>query len=127
MKRLMAETGATGAQQVRPVSALLQQSRLVLDAMRAFLIAALLVALAGCELDEPTLGGTIVSVVEAEQPGREPSPRQYEDLLWPEVAWKIDVRLDTGEEVTVIHNGERRYAPGERVHLLPAEDGELLL
>lgn len=94
--------------------------------MRVFLIAAL-VALAGCQLDEPTIGGTILSVVEAEQREREPSPARYEDLLWPEVAWKIDVRLDNGEEVTVIHNGERRYAPGERVHLLPAEDGALLL
>jgi hypothetical protein len=94
--------------------------------MRALLIAALL-ALAGCQAEEPTLGGTIVSVAEAEQLEREPSPRQYENLLWPEVAWKIDVRLDSGEEVTVIHNGERRYVPGERVYVLRAEDGELLL
>jgi hypothetical protein len=94
--------------------------------MRILLIAALL-ALAGCQLDEPTIGGTILSVAEAEQPEREPSPARYEDLLWPEVAWKIDVRLDNGNEVTVIHNGERRYTPGERVHLLPAENGALLL
>jgi hypothetical protein len=37
------------------------------------------------------------------------------------------VRLDNGEEVTVIHKGERRYAPGDRVYVLRAEDGELLL
>lgn len=94
--------------------------------MRILLICALL-ALAGCQPDEPTVGGTILSVMEAEQAEREPSPARYEDLLWPEVAWKIDVRLDNGEEVTVIHNGERRFAPGERVHVLPAEDGALLL
>jgi hypothetical protein len=93
--------------------------------MRAVLIAALL-ALAGCQIDEPTLGGTIVGVAEADL-GREPSPKQYEDPLVPEVAWKVDVRLDNGDEVTVIHNGERRYAPGERVRVLKAEDGELLL
>lgn len=97
--------------------------------MRALLIAAL-VALAGCQFDEPTLGGTIVNVIEADL-GREPSPQEngkhYEDPLVPEVAWKVDVRLDNGDEVTVIHNGERRYAPGERVRVLKAEDGELLL
>jgi outer membrane lipoprotein SlyB len=94
--------------------------------MRALLIAAL-VALAGCQAEEPTLGGTVVSIAETEQPAREPSPARYEDLLWPEVAWKLDVRLDNGEEVTVIHKGERRYAPGDRVYVLRAEDGELLL
>ena len=93
--------------------------------MRALLVAAL-VALAGCEFDEPTLGGTVLSVVEADL-GREPSPKQYEDPLVPEVAWQVDVRLDSGDEVTVIHNGERRYAPGERVRVLKADDGELLL
>lgn len=94
--------------------------------MRAILIAALL-ALAGCQADEPTLGGTIVSVAEAGLDRRETSPRQYEDPFWPEVGWKIEVRLDSGEEVTVVHNGERRYAPGERVYVLRAEGGELLL
>ena len=94
--------------------------------MRALLIAALL-ALAGCELDEPSLGGTILSVAEAQLDRREASPKQYEDPFWPEVGWRIGVRLDSGEEVTVIHNGERRYAPGERVYVLRAEDGELLL
>ena len=93
--------------------------------MRALLIAALL-ALAGCQVDEPTIGGTILAVSEADL-GREPSSKQYEDPLVPEVAWKIDVRLDSGAEVTVIHNGERRYTPGERVYVLKGNDGALLL
>ena len=100
--------------------------RIVLASMRILLISALL-ALAGCELEEPTLGGTVLSVAEAQADRREASPRQYEDPFWPEVGWKIDVRLDNGQEVTVIHNGERRYAPGERVYVLRADDGELLL
>lgn len=84
-------------------------------------------ALSGCQLDEPTLGGTVLKVAEAERIEREPSPARYDDPLWPEVAWRIEVRLDNGDEVTVIHNGERRYSPGERVHVLPAGDGALLL
>ena len=95
--------------------------------MRALLVAAL-VALAGCEFDEPTLGGTILSVVEADRGGEaDPSPKAYEDLRVPEVAWQVEVRLDDGAELTVIHNGDKRYAPGDRVRLLKAEDGELLL
>ena len=100
--------------------------------MKRFIVAALLAALlplSGCELDEPTLGGTILSVVETERgdgPAKD-SPKQYDNLLWPEIAWKVAVRLDDGHEVTVIHNGSRRYAPGERVRLLVGEDGELLL
>ena len=85
--------------------------------------------LAGCELDEPTLGGTVVSVVEAEPllREREESPKHYEDPLVPEVAWQVEVRLDGGADVTVTHAGSRRYAPGDRVRLLVDEDGALLL
>jgi outer membrane lipoprotein SlyB len=45
----------------------------------------------------------------------------------PEVAWQVEVRLDDGAAVTVIHNGPRRYEPGERVRLLVDPDGALLL
>jgi hypothetical protein len=88
------------------------------------LLAAILV-LAGCQLQEPTLRGTVIAVTEApfaEEP--EESARQYEI---PEVAWEVDVRLDDGAAVTVITNGSRRYEPGERVRLLVDADGELLL
>ena len=100
--------------------------------MRNVLFATLLaLALAGCQLDEPTLGGTIVSVVEAERGEEfsvhEESGKPYDDLLVPEVAWKVDVHLDNGADVTVIQNGPRRYEPGERVRLLQHEDGALLL
>ena len=96
--------------------------------MRTLLIGAL-IALAGCQLDEPTLGGTIISVMEAEggESAREESPRQYEDPLVPEVAWKIEVRLDDGADVTVMHTGSRRYEPGARVRLLVDDEGALLL
>ena len=98
--------------------------------MRAFLLAATL-ALAGCQLDEPLLGGTVVSVMEAERGEdfeyREPSPKDYEDISVPEVAWQVEVRLDDGVEVTVIHQGPRRYEAGERVRLLVDSDGALLL
>jgi len=95
--------------------------------MRALLLAAIL-ALAGCELDEPTLGGTIVSVMEASLGEEvEESPKYYEHPLVPEVAWRVEVQLDDGNAVTVTHEGARRYEPGERVRLLKDEDGELLL
>lgn len=95
--------------------------------MRALLLAALL-ALGGCELDEPTLGGTIVSVMEASLGEEvEESPKYYEPPLVPEVAWRLQVQLDDGSAVTVTHEGPRRYEPGERVRLLKDEDGELLL
>ena len=93
------------------------------------LVIATLVALAGCQLEEPTLGGTVLRVVEAERvEAPEPSGRHYEDPLVPEVAWKVDVRLDDGTAVTVTHEGPRRYEAGERVHLVvDSESGELLL
>jgi outer membrane lipoprotein SlyB len=98
--------------------------------MRALLIAAML-ALAGCQLQEPTLPGTVVAVTEAELPENleedlEDSARHYESPLVPEVAWKVDVRLDDGSEVTVIQNGGRPE-PGERVRLLKDSNGELFL
>jgi hypothetical protein len=98
--------------------------------LRAFLLAALL-AVAGCQIDEPTLGGTVLSVIEAERGEdfdyREPSAKEYEDMSMPEVAWQLEVRLDDGAEVTVTHQGPRRYEPGERVRLLLDSDGRLLL
>jgi outer membrane lipoprotein SlyB len=97
--------------------------------MRAILLAALLaVALAGCQLNEPTIGGTIVSVVEAERgEARDDSGKYYDPPLVPEVGWKVEVQLDDGAAVTVIHNGSRRYEPGERVRLLVDQDSALLL
>ena len=95
--------------------------------MRAALIA-LVLALAGCQPQEPTLRGTVVSVVEAVQPEpHDDSGRQYEPPLVPEVAWKIRVQLDDGADVIVKHQGAKRYEPGERVRLVVAADGALLL
>jgi outer membrane lipoprotein SlyB len=97
--------------------------------VRAILAASILaLVLAGCDLDEPTLGGTVVSVMEAyPAEEREESPRYYEPPLVPEVAWKVEVQLDDGSEVTVTTHGPRRYEPGERVRLLVDDRGELLL
>lgn len=95
--------------------------------VRALLLAALL-ALAGCQFQEPTVAGTVVSVMEIDL-GREPRDpaKHYEDPLVPEVAWQIEVELADGNAVTVTHEGERRYEPGERVRLLLDERGALLL
>ena len=97
--------------------------------VRAFLLAAL-VALAGCQHKEaPLLGGTVIEVAEAPAPADEQddSGKRYEPPMVPEVAWKVDVRLDDGSTVTVIHQGARRYAPGERVRMIVDSDGALLL
>ena len=95
--------------------------------MRAILAATVL-ALAGCQLQEPTVPGTVVAVAEAPQLYKlEESAKYYEDPLLPEVAWKVEVQLGNGAEVIVLHTGPRRYEPGERVRLLIDDDGALLL
>ena len=95
--------------------------------MRAFLFAALLV-LAGCQLQQPTVGGTVLHVEEIERVEQvELDWRHYEDPLVPEVGWRVEVRLDDGKAVTVTHAGTRRYEPGERVRLLVDAQGTLLL
>jgi hypothetical protein len=95
--------------------------------VRALLLAATLF-IAGCQADEPLLGGTVLSVIEIER-GEEPEDRgkHYDDPLVPEVGWKVEVQLDDGAAVTVTHNGSRRYEPGERVRLLVDSDGDLFL
>lgn len=95
--------------------------------LRTILLAAIL-ALGGCQVDEATVGGTIVTIVEAEPfEERDESGKHYEGPLVPEVAWQVEVRLDDGSEVMVTHEGPRRFEPGERVRLLVDEDGALLL
>jgi outer membrane lipoprotein SlyB len=96
--------------------------------MRAIALAALL-ALAGCQLQEPTLPGTVVSVVaiERSEPEGIDSAKYYEHPLAPEVAWQVEVRLKDGSDVTVTHEGPRRYEPGERVRVLRDKEGALLL
>ena len=87
-----------------------------------------LLALAGCQIEEPLLGGTVVEVMEIDLGVEPKNPvKHYEDPLVPEVAWRVEVQLDDGSAVTVDHNGSRRYEPGERVRLLVGEDGRLLL
>jgi hypothetical protein len=96
--------------------------------MRSIILAALL-ALAGCQFQEPTLPGTVVSVVPiepAELEG-EQSAKYYEHPLVPEVAWQVEVRLKNGSAVTVTHEGPRRYEAGERVRVLVDKERALLL
>ena len=98
--------------------------------MRALLFAAVLaVALAGCQVREPTAPGTVVNVQEARTAGIPEDLVKFEDdnLRLPEVAWQVEVRLDDGSHVTTTRTGARRYAPGERVRLLMDADGALLL
>ena len=95
--------------------------------MRAILVA-LILALAGCQLQEATLRGTVIAVTEVPQAEElEESAKQYEPPVVPEVAWKVQVQLDDGSAVTVTTQGPRRYEAGERVRLLKDEAGELLL
>jgi len=99
--------------------------------VRAFATAALLAAgivLSGCQIQERTVPGTVVSVRDLparEQP--EDSGKHYEDPLVPEVGWKVQVQLEDGSSVTVVHEGPRRYDVGERVRLLVHDNGALLL
>ena len=99
--------------------------------MKKLLLAVILgtaAALSACGTHEPTAEGTVVSVQEIVQSEeRDDSGRYYEPPMVPEVAWKVDVRLDDGSELTLGHKGEKRYAPGERVRLLIDEEGALLL
>jgi len=79
--------------------------------VRTFLAAVVLgLALAGCQLDQPTIGGTVVAVAEAAGgEDLQESPTYYEPPMVPEVAWKVEVRLDDGSEVTVTTHPEGRY------------------
>lgn len=99
--------------------------------MKPLLAAVLLAAgllLAACGTREPIAEGTVVSVQEIVQhEERDDSGRYYEPPMVPEVAWKVDVRLDDGSELTLDHTGDKRYAPGERVRLLIDDEGALLL
>ena len=96
--------------------------------MRALLAAALF-ALAGCQIQEPTVAGTVVSVVAIERSDTDADEpwKYYEDPLVPEVAWQVEVRLEDGSAVTLTHAGPRRYEAGERVRVLRDQDGALLL
>ena len=99
--------------------------------MRTLLLAAGLAAaalLGACQLEDPITWGTIVSA--EEQPYVEDDGnafRYYEHPLAPDAGWEIVVQLDDGAPVTVLHNGTRRYEPGERVRLLVDDNGALLL
>jgi outer membrane lipoprotein SlyB len=93
-----------------------------------WLILAAALALAGCQVQEPTVPGTVLSVQEAKQALPEDLLRFDDDnIRVPEVAWQVAVQLDDGSQVTTLHTGSRRYAPGERVRVLVDADGALLL
>lgn len=93
-----------------------------------WLIFAAALTLAGCQVQEPTTPGTVLSVQEAKQALPEEALKFDDDSLrMPEVAWQVDVQLDDGSQVSALHTGSRRYAPGERVRVLVDADGALLL
>jgi hypothetical protein len=99
--------------------------------VRILLLAASLAAAAlvgACQLEEPIAWGTVVSAEELVYGEDEVNlPKYYEHPLAPEADWEIVVQLDDGAAVTLMHNGTRRYEPGERVRLLIDEAGTLLL
>jgi outer membrane lipoprotein SlyB len=93
-----------------------------------WLILAAALALAGCQVQEPTSLGTVLSVQEAKQALPEDLLKFDDDnIRVPEVAWQVEVQLDDGSQVTALQSGSRRYAPGERVRVLVDADGALLL
>jgi outer membrane lipoprotein SlyB len=93
-----------------------------------WLILASALALAGCQVQEPTATGTVLRVQEAKQALPEELLKFDDDnIRVPEVAWQVEVQLDDGSQVTTLQSGSRRYAPGERVRLLVDADGALLL
>jgi hypothetical protein len=84
--------------------------------------------LGACQLEDPIAWGTVVSAEELVYSEDEVNlPRYYEHPLAPEAGWEIVVQRDDGAPVTLMHNGTRRYEPGERVRLLVDEAGTLLL
>jgi hypothetical protein len=93
------------------------------------LILALGIAVAGCQVQEPTAPGTVVAVEEAHHQPLSEELLQFDDdnIRMPEVAWKVEVQLDDGSHVTAIATGQRRYMPGDRVRLLRDANGALLL
>lgn len=104
--------------------------------MRSLLLAVILAAaasLAACGLgkavgDDTFAWGTIVSIQDAPHDENLEALAKYDDHpLVPEVGWEIVVQLDDGGAVTLMHNGTRRYEPGERVRLFIDDDGALLL
>jgi len=92
------------------------------------LASAALLTLGACQVQEPTARGTVLSVQEAKQALPEELVK-FDDgnLRLPEVAWQVEVQLDDGSQVSTLHTGGRRYAPGERVRVLIDADGALLL
>jgi outer membrane lipoprotein SlyB len=86
------------------------------------------VQLAGCEAEDFVTWATVLDVQDADAA---PLPKDLDlrddDLRIPEVGWKLELRLDDGETVSVTRNGGRRFQPGDRVRLLRSDDGELLL
>ena len=96
--------------------------------MRILVLLSVLLALGACQVQEPTARGTVLSVQEAKQ-ALPDDLLKFDDgnLRLPEVAWHVEVQLDDGSQVSTLHTGARRYAPGERVRVLIDADGALLL
>ena len=92
------------------------------------LVVAMALLIAGCQVQDPAAGGTVLSVQEEKQYLTEDLLKFDDDnLRFPEVAWQIEVELDDGSRVTTSHTGERRYVPGERVRVIVDQQGALLL
>lgn len=99
---------------------------------RALSIAAvglfIVVSLSACDAEDFTTWATVTAVQEVEtgEAHEEPGPRE-EELRIPDANFQVELRLDDGETLSLQHNGERRYTPGERVRLIKDHLGELLL
>ena len=91
-------------------------------------MALVVLGLSACEGEDFTTWATVTAVQESEPQAPEEEVKRYEeDLRTPEPVFEVELRTDDGDRVTLEHHGERRYAPGERVRVIKADSGALLL
>ena len=91
-------------------------------------MALVVLGLSACEGEDFKTWATVTAVQEIERQAPEEEVRPYEeDLRTPQPAFEVELRTDDGDRVTLEHHGERRYAPGERVRVIKADSGALLL
>ena len=84
-------------------------------------------SMSACSPEDFTTWATVTSVRELEVPEPDQHRLYDDDLRVPPPHYQVDLRLEDGKTVSLEHNGERRYAPGERIKVLRDRTGALLL
>jgi hypothetical protein len=70
--------------------------------------------------------GIVESVREVPLPAPFGFPGVFELALKPRTAAELQVRLDDGLMITIVHTGTRNFEPGQRVHVVPDPHGPRL-